>query len=69
MHPKPNKLPTGEEGESAVKDPTKTFKSTMFGPTCDSMDVIVRDIDFPELNVGDWCYFYNMGGCAAVRQV
>jgi len=38
-----------------------TFKSTIFGPTCDSMDCIARDIMLPELEVGDWIYFKNMG--------
>jgi len=35
--------------------------STVFGPTCDSMDCIAKDILLPELNVGDWLYFKNMG--------
>jgi len=38
-----------------------TYKSTIFGPTCDSMDCIGKDIDLPELEVGDWLYFKNMG--------
>jgi len=38
-----------------------TFKSTIFGPTCDSMDCIARDIMLPELEVGNWIYFKNMG--------
>lgn len=37
------------------------FNSTFFGPTCDSMDVVCRDLDLPELQVGDWLYFRNMG--------
>jgi len=38
-----------------------TNKCTIFGPTCDSMDCIARDIDLPELMVGEWLYFENMG--------
>jgi len=38
-----------------------TYKSTIFGPTCDSMDCIAKDILLPELNIGDWLYFKNMG--------
>jgi ornithine decarboxylase len=38
-----------------------THKSTIFGPTCDSMDCIARDIMLPELEVGEWIYFKNMG--------
>jgi len=34
----------------------KKYKSTIFGPTCDSLDTISRDIDLPELVVGEWCY-------------
>jgi len=42
-------------------DQVTQFKSTLFGPTCDSMDCIGKDIDLPELEVGDWLYFKNMG--------
>lgn len=34
---------------------------TLFGPTCDSIDVIARDIQLPELKMGDWVYFPDMG--------
>jgi len=44
-----------EDGHAVV------FRSTIFGPTCDSMDCISKDISFPEVNVGDWLYFKNMG--------
>jgi len=37
------------------------FASTVFGPTCDSLDVISRSVLLPKLNVGDWLYFQNMG--------
>jgi ornithine decarboxylase len=37
------------------------FTSTFFGPTCDSMDVIYKNILFTELNVGDWLYVKNFG--------
>lgn len=40
---------------------TETFKCTIFGPTCDSMDCIGKDILMPELEVGEWLYFKNMG--------
>jgi len=40
---------------------TDTFKCTIFGPTCDSMDCIAKDILLPELEVGEWLYFKNMG--------
>jgi ornithine decarboxylase len=36
-------------------------KTTFFGPTCDSLDVVAKQIPYPEMNVGDWVYFSNMG--------
>lgn len=42
-------------------DQVTQYKSTLFGPTCDSMDCIGKDIDLPELEVGDWLYYKNMG--------
>jgi ornithine decarboxylase len=45
----------------------KRFKSTIFGPTCDSIDKIAEDVELPELTVGEWCYVENFGAytCAA----
>jgi diaminopimelate decarboxylase len=45
----------------------KLYPSTVFGPTCDSMDVIARSVLLPKLKTGDWLYFQNMGAytCAA----
>jgi ornithine decarboxylase len=37
------------------------FASTVFGPTCDSIDVISRSALLPRLSIGDWMYFQNMG--------
>jgi len=42
-------------------DSASRFRSTIFGPTCDSIDCIGKDIPFPEMEVGDWLYFKNMG--------
>ena len=36
-------------------------KSTVFGPTCDGLDVVLRDAPLPELAVGDWLVFPKMG--------
>lgn len=35
--------------------------SIMWGPTCDSIDCIKRDFMFPELEIGEWVVFNNMG--------
>jgi len=37
------------------------FNTTVFGPTCDSIDVLAKNIHFPALEIGDWVYFTNMG--------
>lgn len=39
----------------------KTFPSTVFGPTCDALDTVLRDYQLPELQVNDWLVFPNMG--------
>ena len=44
---------------------TDTFASTVFGPTCDSRDTICVDCRLPELDVGDWLVFPNMGAYGA----
>jgi ornithine decarboxylase len=36
-------------------------ESTLFGPTCDSIDVILKNIKLPNLEIGDWLYFSHMG--------
>lgn len=43
------------------------FLSTLYGPTCDSIDVLMKDVVLPSLEVGDWLYFKEMGAytCAA----
>jgi len=51
--PKPFVLGAAENAE--------LFRCTVFGPTCDSMDCISKDILLPELNVGNWLFFKNMG--------
>ncbi|KAL7498813.1 hypothetical protein ACHAWT_006670 [Skeletonema menzelii] len=37
------------------------YSSTVFGPTCDSMDVLSRGVLLPKMSIGDWMYFQNMG--------
>ena len=55
--------------ESAVSDHSddennkdiNLYSSTLFGPSCDSIDVVARSVLLPKLKVGDWLYFQNMG--------
>jgi len=55
-HAKPICRPLNEPPLDAM-----LFNSTFFGPTCDSIDVIAKNISFADLNLGDWVYFANMG--------
>jgi ornithine decarboxylase len=40
---------------------TNLIRSTVFGPTCDSMDCVFKDVMLPQLRVGDWMLFPNFG--------
>lgn len=37
------------------------FLSTLWGPTCDSYDVILKDVFLPELHLGDWLIWEDIG--------
>lgn len=39
----------------------KEFKSTVWGPTCDSSDVIVEDVQLKEMEVGEYFLTSNFG--------
>uniref|UniRef100_A0A8D2E1H0 Ornithine decarboxylase n=1 Tax=Sciurus vulgaris TaxID=55149 RepID=A0A8D2E1H0_SCIVU len=39
----------------------KYYSSSIWGPTCDGLDRIVERCDRPEMHVGDWMLFENMG--------
>ncbi|XP_053316783.1 ornithine decarboxylase [Spea bombifrons] len=43
------------------KPDEKFYSSSIWGPTCDGLDRIVERFDLPELQVGDWMLFENMG--------
>ncbi|KAK7351784.1 hypothetical protein VNO77_11478 [Canavalia gladiata] len=51
---------TSKPENLACRD-AKTYPSTVFGPTCDSVDTVMRDYQLPELQVNDWLVFPNMG--------
>lgn len=53
-HQTPEIFPFNERNE-------KRYKSTIFGPTCDSIDTISRNVELPELVVGEWCYVESFG--------
>jgi ornithine decarboxylase len=39
----------------------KVYESNIFGPTCDSLDLVLKDYLIPEMSVGEWLMFENMG--------
>lgn len=47
-------------GKDTAEDLPK-FASSLWGPTCDSIDCIDADLQFPEMQIGDWIMFRNMG--------
>jgi diaminopimelate decarboxylase len=53
-HGKPVILPFNERDG-------KMFKSILFGPTCDSIDLISENVMLPELAIGEWVYVENFG--------
>ncbi|KAF8759198.1 hypothetical protein HU200_010226 [Digitaria exilis] len=50
---------SGDEGE-------EMHTSTVFGPTLDSLDVVVRGYPLPELRIGDWLVFHDIGAYTTV---
>ena len=46
---------------SAAEAGRSQFASSVWGQTCDGLDCIVKDAELPELNVGDWLVFPDMG--------
>lgn len=54
-----DKVPIGQplfESEDVLEYP-----STLWGPTCDCLDVIEKNKSMPRLKMGDWMYYENMG--------
>lgn len=39
----------------------QTYKSTIWGPSCDALDQLIETIHMPELQIDDWVIFENMG--------
>lgn len=44
-----------------LSDPVPLFTSTLWGPTCDSADVVYKDVQLPALRNGDWLAFPDAG--------
>ncbi|RXN24398.1 nucleolar 10 [Labeo rohita] len=43
------------------KPDERMYPCSMWGPTCDGLDRIVEQCNLPDLQVGDWLLFENMG--------
>jgi hypothetical protein len=54
-------LEADDDLNGAASGDKNLYASTVFGPTCDSIDVIARSVLLPKLQIGDWLYFQNMG--------
>ncbi|EDQ89331.1 uncharacterized protein MONBRDRAFT_32398 [Monosiga brevicollis MX1] len=39
----------------------KKYNSTVWGPTCDSIDCVAKSCQLPDLDVGEWLYVAGMG--------
>lgn len=53
---KPTPVPFKE-----IETDAPTQLTTFFGPTCDSLDVVAKRIQFPNMEIGDWIHFSDMG--------
>ncbi|KAL8171360.1 hypothetical protein V2J09_023164 [Rumex salicifolius] len=52
--------PVSSPGNPTCKG-KRRYPSTVFGPTCDALDKVLDDYGLPDLEVGDWLVFNNMG--------
>ncbi|XP_019407085.1 PREDICTED: antizyme inhibitor 1 [Crocodylus porosus] len=55
------KLNAIPEVHKKYKEDEPLFASSLWGPSCDELDQIVESCLLPELSVGDWLIFDNMG--------
>lgn len=56
-------MPSLGHFERQREDEGSVYKYSIWGPTCDSSDCVVREAAFDcEVNIGDWLIYQNMGG-------
>jgi ornithine decarboxylase len=65
-HKKPQwiRIPTSYDNKDLPA--RKRIKGTLYGRTCDSLDMIADSNDMEELEVGDWLWFPHMGAYSSV---
>jgi len=68
--PQPGSLIKKSNGQVSYKNLQEqqddTFSSSIWGPTCDSMDCVSKSMRLPKLSCGDWLIFENMGAYTLV---
>ena len=52
--------------EQQALNPDSLLPSTVFGPTCDGLDTVLRQHPLPVMESGDWLVFPNMGAYTLV---
>lgn len=55
-HSDPVLIPLNQEGDDVT-----LYETTVFGPTCDSVDKIAECVLLPELFIGEWVYVRDFG--------
>ncbi|GJP49097.1 hypothetical protein CLOM_g8357 [Closterium sp. NIES-68] len=58
---RPVKVASGAGGADGEGEEEQLCRSTVFGPTCDGLDTILRDVWLPRLELDDWLVFSKMG--------
>ncbi|RLN02780.1 hypothetical protein BBJ28_00023410 [Nothophytophthora sp. Chile5] len=53
--------------DAATPEATPMHTASLWGPTCDGMDCIMKEVRMPEMDIGQWVCFPSMGAytCAA----
>lgn len=66
-HPTLHPIVVADHSHSHDGGPVPLYSASLWGPTCDGMDCIMKDVHMPIMNVGQWVLFPNMGAytCAA----
>jgi len=50
-----------DDMRSGVGDQSRLYKSSVWGPTCDGLDLVVKEIYLPECDTEEFMVFKNMG--------
>ncbi|RWS26083.1 ornithine decarboxylase 2-like protein [Leptotrombidium deliense] len=59
----PNLIPMVSQAERKNR---KQLISTFWGPTCDSVDCVLKDVNYIEMKVGEWVFAKDMGAYSIV---